>query len=103
MSPNIFITVVFAYSAMCQPYVGSSKSVGVQKAQKVLLEVLSRSKNVVFRSSDHTWTWGDCGGLVPQAKKFNVWGDWSLPNRDLIACRYRELVPPKVAHAHVCF
>jgi len=43
--------------------------------------------------------------LKPPSQKFNVWRGLSLvpPDRDLIACSYRQLVPPKVAHAHVWF
>jgi len=46
------------------------------------------------------WLWshvGVGGGTgPPPGRKFNVWGgDWSPPDRDLIACRYRKLVPPK--------
>jgi len=35
-----------------------------------------------FYYKEHAWTWGRLGGLVP-------------PDCDLIACRYRQLVPPK--------
>jgi len=43
------------------------------------------------------------GGLVPPGQEFNVWGGTAPPDRHLIACGYRQLVPPpkKVAHAHV--
>jgi len=64
-------------------------------------EILKLLKNNQY---NHTWAWGGLGGGTgpPPGRKFNVWGDWSPPDRDLIACRYRKLVPPqKVAHAHV--
>jgi len=51
----------------------------------------------------HTWAWGGLGGLAPQARNLTcVGGGLFPPDRHLIACRYRQLVPPpKVAHAHV--
>jgi len=41
----------------------------------------------------HTWAWGGGTG-PPTGQKFNVWGAGPPPDRDLIACRYRQLVPP---------
>jgi len=54
----------------------------------------------------HTWAWGGTGGGLapPQARNLTCGGGTGPPpDRRLIACRYRQLVPPqKVAHAHVC-
>jgi len=44
----------------------------------------------------HTWAWGGLGGglVPPQAKNLTCGGGTGPPRPTLIACRYRQLVPP---------
>jgi len=50
------------------------------------------NKPILTYSYHHTWAWWDWS---PQAKNLTCGGGTGPPDRDLIAFRYRQLVPPK--------